>query len=249
MSITTARDVINEAFDMMGILGEGETASANQAASALRSLNIMLDSWGSSSLMTTTEVQESFTLVAGNGDYSIGSGLTFDTTKPIRVVSAFLRDTGNIDYPINIIPKNVYDSLAIKATLTSRPTDLYYDPGIAQQTTQSGTIKLYPIPDASTTYTLKLSSEKPFVAFSNLDSLYTFTSGYQMLLIVGLVKVLGPKFGYAINPDLKELFEDAKRIVQSVNSENKKMYALSDLVGTSHSGFFRRNFNIYSGGY
>jgi hypothetical protein len=41
----TAADVINEALEQLGVLGEGETANADQLASCMRTLNMMVKTW------------------------------------------------------------------------------------------------------------------------------------------------------------------------------------------------------------
>jgi hypothetical protein len=41
----TRDDIITEALEQLGVLGEGESPSANQLTSSSRTLNMMLKSW------------------------------------------------------------------------------------------------------------------------------------------------------------------------------------------------------------
>ena len=41
----TRDDIINEALELLGVLGEGEVANTNQLTSASRTLNMMTKAW------------------------------------------------------------------------------------------------------------------------------------------------------------------------------------------------------------
>ena len=43
--IVTANDIVNEALELIGVLGEGEVNNADQSASAMRTLNMMVKTW------------------------------------------------------------------------------------------------------------------------------------------------------------------------------------------------------------
>lgn len=227
MAISTARDIIRKALQKIGVLAEGEVGTAEQMADALDSLNIMLDSWAGQSLMTLQAIQESFALVAGTASYSIGSGQTFNTTKPFNITNAFIRND-NIDYPLDIVTKKEHDSYSDKTT-QSRPRSLYYDPGATQQTTQTGTIYLYRTPDEA--YTLYINSEKPFTRFSALGDLITFLPAYNKALIYNLAIDLAPDYGAKISALIDREAGKSRKVIEKLNSKNKGKNVILNLPG------------------
>ncbi len=230
MAIATARDVIKKAMKKIGVLAPGEDPTAAEAVDALDSLNSLLSSWSGDSLITPATVQESFALIASQNSYTIGSGLNFDTSKPLRVVGAFIRDSSNIDYPVTLLTRNRYNALSDKTT-EGRPTNLFYDPGIAQQATQTGTIYLYLTPDA--VYTLYLVSEKAFTEFSNLTTAFTFPDTYKRAMIYNLAVELAPEYERAVSPDVREIADKSKQIIENINVVNKQRLMSTDLPGSA----------------
>lgn len=245
MSTSTSLDIIKKSLQKIGVLAEGEEATASQANDALDSLNNMLDSWAARSLLTTAQIRESFTLIADQRIYTIGSGGDFDTSKPFEIASAFIRDSGNIDYGIDVVGREVYDGYTSKAltSYTSRPTNLFYDPGATQQSTQLGTIYIFPIPDSNTTYTLFLESEKPFTQFTDLTSTITFPPSYKRAMIYNLAIELAPDYGRPITPSIGAIAQESMRIIENVNARNKKGVVAMDFPGSSGQ------YNIYSDTY
>lgn len=234
MSTSTARDLIKKAMQKIGILADGEEPSSSEANDCFDALNLMLESWAGRSLLTSAQIQEGFTLTASQSSYTIGSGGNFNTTKPFSIESAFIRDSNNTDYPIVVISKDVYNGYPDKAytTSTSRPRTLFYDPGLTQQATQTGTVYLYPIPDSSTTYTLYINSEKPFTSFTNLSSTVTFPTGYKRAIIYNLALEICPDFNKTASAELQKTAAQSMKIVENINSKNKKHISTVDLPGT-----------------
>lgn len=245
MSTTTAYDIIQKALQKIGVLAEGETATAAQMQDGLDALNMLLDSWSGRSLLTSARIRESFALTANQATYTIGVGAGFNTSKPFEIVDAFVRDGQNIDYPVGVVSRGVYDAYDDKAltTVTSRPESLFYDPGATQQANHAGTIYLYPTPDGNTTYTLFLESEKPFTTFSALTDTVTFLPAYKRALVYNLAIEMAADYGRAASAEVRAVAGQAMRIVENVNSRNKRMVAGFDFPGS------QQRYNIYSDGY
>jgi len=73
----TRDDIINEALEMLGVLGEGESANTNQLTSASRTLNMMTKAWQADGLnlfaiermyLFTEKTQEEYTLSSATTD-------------------------------------------------------------------------------------------------------------------------------------------------------------------------------------
>ena len=92
--MTTANELISRSLRLMGVQGVGRrTLTANEAADGLEALNGMLESFSLERMMVYQILEENFPLVAGTASYTIGSGGTFSTIRPIKIESAFIPET------------------------------------------------------------------------------------------------------------------------------------------------------------
>ncbi|OGP65294.1 MAG: hypothetical protein A3K22_05915 [Deltaproteobacteria bacterium RBG_16_42_7] len=169
-----AQGMIERAFRLVGI----KSPTSTKLADGLIVLNMMLGSWSADKLLIYTTQEENFSLTATDGIYTLGSGGDFNTSRPQRIIQAFIRDSSGYDYPLAINIIQDYNDLTLKTT-PGRPTGISYfsDYPLA-------TIKLYPVPDAA--YTLYLSSLKPFTSFSTLTTEAVFPPGYEDALVSNL---------------------------------------------------------------
>ena len=222
MSITTARDIIEKALLNIGVGAEGETISNNQAVDGLDVLNSMLSDWGARSLLTTAVIEDSHALTGGTGSYTIGSGATIDTVKPLAIVDAYILDQNN-KYHLEIVSRDLYNRYwdSENPGSRSRPRALFYDPGATQQTTQTGTIYLYSVPDTQRTYVLHIFSEKNFTEFASINTAYSFPAYYKRAIISNLSIELAPGYGRQIPAEVAMIAKDSKDTVQTLNSQNK----------------------------
>jgi hypothetical protein len=83
---------------------------------------------------------------------------------------------------VEVLNRQQYDGLIDKLITLARPYYLSYDPGATQQASPLGTISMYPIPDASTTYTLYLGEQKPLAEFTAITDVVTFQTAYYEAL-------------------------------------------------------------------
>jgi hypothetical protein len=113
--MTTASDIVSRSLRLIGVLGQGRrTLTANELADGIDALNSMLESFSLERLMVYQILEENFSLVIGTGSYTIGTGGTFNTTRPVKIENAFLRDSSNNDYSLALIDNAQYDSIPLK---------------------------------------------------------------------------------------------------------------------------------------
>ena len=237
----TVNDIIKSSFRVMGVTAKSEVPTSDEMQDGLQALNMMIDSWSARNLLTMAEINENFPLVAGTASYTIGIGQTFNTSKPYQVTGAYIRDSNSIDLPLDIINRNQYDQI-IDKWVQARPTALMYDPGQTQQATNTGTIFLYYTPDASTAYTLFLSSRKPLSEFTALTSNVTFDKAYSEALKYHLAIRMWREYHEtekAIPADITYLAREAMRVIESMNAE--PIIAKMEVPGG------KSVFNIYTG--
>lgn len=59
--------------------------------------------------------------------------------RPLRIIDAWIRQTGGNDTPVQLIPREHYNRFGQKTSTGTNPTQLYYDPQV-----NSGNLYLYP---------------------------------------------------------------------------------------------------------
>lgn len=234
MSTTTARDVIQKAMQKIGVLAEGETPTAQQAEDGLDSLNLMLESWAGKSLLTSAHIQSGFSLVSGTANYTIGSNQTFNTVKPFTVIDAFIRDSANQDTGLEVVNRDTYNSHGDKTT-SGTPGIVFYDPGATQNANQTGTVYIYPSPDAN--YTLYLTMEQPFTALANLSSNVAFPTGYKRAIIYNLAVEIAPDYGVNIPAEIAKIASESLRNIENINIVNKEQSSKLSFPGQLGCGY------------
>ena len=167
----------------IGALTKSEAPSSDEADDGLESLNDMLSSWANESLVLYARTLESFTLTANDGEYTIGSGADFNTTRPLHIVSAYVRQ-GTTDYPLEIISDENFSKIGQKSQGGHIPEFLNFNGGFA-----NGTIKLWPLPAGA--YSLYLLSEKEITALT-LSGTVSLPAGWKRALIYNLAKEIAP---------------------------------------------------------
>lgn len=231
--MTTALNIVTKALQKIGAIVKNESPSSDEANDGLSALNALISSWANDSMLVYARVRETLSLTAGDGVYTIGSGVyDLNTTKPTYIVEAHVRQ-GNIDYPLSIIPDEVFESAIADKTVRGLPTFINSDNGHNYIT-----IRLYPLPD--TNYTLYLLSEKPITGTYALSDDIDLPSGWERALIYNLAVELAPEYGQEIDQIVYKIAEDSKRYIKTAIMKNRSMD-----VNPLHIG----RLNIYSGGY
>lgn len=228
--MTTARSIITKAMLKAGILTKSEAPSADEASDALDALNAMLASWSNNELNIYVRAWENFPLAGGVGEYTIGAGQTFNTTRPLYLVEAHYRN-GDIDYPLQIIKDETYNSIAFK-NIQSLPDSINYDNGYP-----IGKLRLYPIPSAS--YTLFLLSEKQIATFA-LDDDIDLPPGWERALIYNLAIELVPEYGVEIPQTVIGIADTSLKAIQGQVERNRTYDWTTDLSTSKniYTGFF-----------
>jgi len=182
-----------------------------QLDEALEALNGMLNLWNAERLMVYAVTKESLTLVVGTGTYTIGSGGTFDTVRPQKLLSAYIRDTNSLDYPVDVsMTENEYNSISDK-TETGRPEHLYYSPEYPL-----GKIYFDLIPEVGETFVL--DSWKQITEFASLEATITLPKEYEKALRFNLALDLAPEYGVELDKTVIQQAALSKIIIENINA-------------------------------
>lgn len=227
--MATARTIIRRAMQKAGILTKTEVPSADEADDALDSLNDLLGLVSNENLMLYTRRVQNFPLVAGKSSYTIGIGGQFNTARPMKIASAYVR-IGNIDYPLEQIRDVKYDNTIPLKTLPTIPYGFAYDNAYPL-----ATITLYPVPASD--WQLYIRTEDMLGQFT-LDEAVDLPPGWNQYLVYKLATILQPEYGQPIDPNLNLLANQAKLSLEIGVAKNRTMDA--EPIGVS-------KFNIWTG--
>lgn len=218
----TTRDIIHRALRTIGVLGAGDAAPAEDATDALVALNQMLDTWSADSLLVYTINEQSFALTAGVKTYTIGTGGSFNTPRPVAIQYAYTRDSTNLDRPLGLIGVEQYSAIGLKSQPNTFPEALYFDPSFPL-----ADVNLYPAPLSG--LTLFLGLWQPFTEVASLDTSFTYPPGYEAALTYSLAEVLALEYGRPVPPDLGRAANDARKRIKGVNLP--EVYSSCELSG------------------
>ena len=185
----TATGIINSALRKLGVLSEGNAATAVELLSGMEALNSLIKLLMVKGMPIWAIKEYSFTTVANLNTYTIGNGAMFNTPMPLKVVQAYrTQSNGGVNIPMNIYTHNDYNQLPFNAT-SSTPIDLFYQPFVA-----TGTIKLWPSPSDSST-TVTIIYQRPFEDVVSGSDTLDFPPYWSDSLIYNLSWRLCPEYG------------------------------------------------------
>ena len=136
----TGADIATEALELLGVLAEGETISANQLTSSLRSLNNIIKLWSADTQIFAQD-EYRLQLVAGTAEYSLSASNV--GYIPNKVLNATLINATYYDSPNYTL---IYDALAVST----------YDAG-ETVTFSGGSTGVVATDDAATTMTIRIT--------------------------------------------------------------------------------------------
>lgn len=216
------------------LLGEkqiGGTLTADEQTHWLARLNAMMESWSIDRLMCYQLLQESFSLTAGTESYTIGSGGTFNTDRPNKIVNpCYTIDSSNVRFPVQIIAADAYRRLSIELTGNTCPSYLFYDSAFVSSL---ATIFLYPKPSAS--LTLYINSWKSLQSFSTISDTVVLPPGYQLAIESNFA--IHAAAGFRDVPaSVVKIATDSKAAIMSLNVPDMMLRMPAGLVNVRGGG-------------
>lgn len=224
--MTTASQLILTGLSMIGEKSVGDTLTTAEQTYWLARLNSMLDFWSTKRLNAYQILLESFPLVSGTVSYTIGSGGTFNTTRPTKLVdTCYVRDTANYDTTLKILPIESYRGIPIKSVGRTYPDYISYDTAYAAGL---ATIYLYPAPQAG--LTLYINSWKQLQQFATVSDVLALPPGYQAAIEANFAVYAAAGYTTA-QPELMKLAKETLAAIQSLNAPEAIMQLDSGLTG------------------
>ena len=238
MSTYTAGDQINRALRLLGVLAEGETASAAMANDALVSLNQMIDSWNTERLSVFNTQDQVFTWPSGEITRTLGPTGDFVGNRPVLVDDAtYYRDPGtNVSFGIKFINQQQYDGIAVKTVTSTYPQVCWINmefPNI--------TMTVYPRPTRDLEW--HIISVEELSQPAALDTVLHFPPGYMRAFAYNLAMEIAPEYGVEPSPQITRIAMTSKRNLKRINNPDDVMAMPYAIVAT------RQRYNIFAGNY
>jgi len=207
----TAQSIIERALENIIVVNSHDPVDANDLNDGLTRLNAFIGQLNAEPQMMFVPTTITKSLTTGTASYTIGSGGDIDTTMPVKIKSAFVRDSAGIDFPLDVYYHYVnYDRINDK-DIQGYPKLIYYarDDDLA-------TIFLWPVPEQ--TLTLHMKAWSPLPTFSTLGTASALPPEYEDMLIYNLSLRLAPKYPDArVTPLLIELARGTMGTVERMN--------------------------------
>ena len=234
--MTTPNDIILSALKKAGILGVGQSASAEDINDAFNDLNDMLASWQRKRWLIWHDVDVS-KVSTGATSYTVGIGGDFNIARPDKLEAAYIRQistTGNqIDYNLRIIPSYEDYSMIPLKSLTAFTGKIFYDSGYPL-----GKVYPYPIPNAGL-YELHLILKEQLGQFANLTQVLNIPLEYIPAMKWNLAIRLMASYKLPVDASIVALAKDSLNVIRMANAQIPKLRTPSAIIN-------RGVYNIYS---
>lgn len=237
--MSTVGDLISLSLRDSGIVGDGQTPTAQNSNDALTRLNRMVAQWNRKRWivydLTTIGIPST-----GAESYSVGPGGDFNTPRPDRLEDGcFLRqtNTGNaqqVDYPLDLLgAKEDYNRIRLKS-MGTWPSVVFYDSNWPM-----GTVYFWPVPQVST-YGLYILVKNQISQFTGLTQVINLPPEYEAALDYNLQVRLRIAFRLPPDPEIIALAKEALNVIRLSNTQVARMRMPAAVVNR------QRGYNVYS---
>lgn len=218
-SITPGR-LITRALKKTGVLGVGQTASAEDMADAFDDLNDMVGQWARKRWLIY-HLRDEWVTSTGAEFYTIGPAGDFNIPRPDRLEFAFFRQLGSsnkpVDYPLELLQAyEDYARITIK-DLQGFPLSAFYDSALEAP---YGTGKIYCWPVIPPTqYELHILVKQPLGGFFSLTQSINLPPEYNEALLYNLACRLRPSYQLPPDPQLTAIALAALNVIKIANAQ------------------------------
>lgn len=225
MALTSALEVIKGAMLRVGVLDPIEAPTAEQVAVCLDALNGLIDTMQTSALSGIGQVEYVASVTAGS--VTIGPTGQIDVPRPLLIAGAYCRISG-IDYPVEVIIKQEWDSIDIKALGSTWPEVCWYDDAMP-----IGTVRFWPIPVGAVEVHLTVTDQ--LLPFGTAHTSQHLGQGLKRALVLSLALEVCPIFGAQPTP---QLLRDASNAMRAYKRTRADVPQLDIITITSKEAQF-----------
>lgn len=216
MALTTPLSIISLALRDAGVLGVGQTATAEDANDAFDKLNMILSQWNHERWMIYHLVNVAC-VSTGAASYTVGDAQNFDTPRPDRLEFAILRQyPGNaqpVDQTLRIL-ESMEDFQRITVKLTTGPAQFaFYDSAYPV-----GRVYFWPLSQA-TIYSHIITVKSQLTEFTSLAQVIDLPPVYKPALLYTLACWLRPGYQLQADPQIVALAMKSLSVIRGANAQ------------------------------
>lgn len=217
MAIQTPLDICDAALIRSGVIGDGQTASADQINRAFGQLNGIISLWNRRRWLAWAE-QDVACVATGAQSYAIGPGQPFDVSRPDRLEAAYVRLLPVVggqpyDKPLYIIESHEdYSRIGVKQ-ISTYPSSVFYDSQYPV-----GSLIFWPVPPANQ-YEMHVLVKSQIAPFATLTEgvVAEVPPEYLEALIWNLAVYLRPAYGMAPDATITALANGTLQTIRIAN--------------------------------
>lgn len=235
--MSTAGDQINRALRLLGVLAEGETASAETSQDALLALNQMIDSWSVERLAVYSTQDQIFSWPAGEIKRTLGPTGDFVGNRPVYFDdSTYYKAPSGVSYGVKFINQSQYNGIAVKTATSTFPQVIFVNMTFPD-------VEMYVYPKPTQTLEWHFISVDQLTQPATLTTELYFPPGYMRAFAYNLAMEIAPEFGVEPSPQVQRIAMTSKRNLKRVNNPDDVMSLPYAVVAN------RQRFNIYAGNF
>jgi hypothetical protein len=157
---------------------------------------------------------------------------TTQAQRPVQILTATLRDTTNVDTPLNIMTLQDYEILPTKTMITSPadPTAIYYESQFANVTNVNGPGQLYTDCGAAqdTTKYIHIVFLRPVMDFNNPGDNPEYPQQWYRPLCWGLSREICGMFDATWTDDMRANYTEAMTMAREGDPETTSFFFMAD---------------------
>lgn len=233
MSVTTAADLVRLALKDAGVLGVGQTASAEDTNDVFDTLNMLVGTWNQKR-WTLFHLLDLSVVSTGAVSYTVGPGGNIDTgstTRPDRLEDGcFYRQLvssstpNEIDYPLQILEsREDYSRIGLKQ-LSTIAQFIFYDAAYPL-----GLIYPWPVPMA-VQYEIHIAVKAQLTEFANLAQQINLPHIYNAALRYNLGATIRPMYQLPPEPSLTTLALTTLNTIKNANAQVPRLRMPQGLI-------------------
>lgn len=237
----TGLEIITDALQALGFLGQNQTLSGAESSKGLRIANDFIASLNRERLMIFRTVRSTATWAASAQTRTIATGGQIALARPDRIIAAGRLDTNSPvgEYPITVLKSILqYRRITQKAMTSELGQAIFYDAAYP-----TGTINIWPVPTTAFTIALYLWARLSALVLADDVSL---PDGYNRFLRTNLAVEFAPAFNMPVTQEMLMMANAAKENIKSLNIENAPVGVDPAALGSSSTG---GGYNILSDTY
>lgn len=209
--MATALNIITRAMRLAGVYRKGESPDADEAQDGLNALNTMLDSWSIERLFVYYIVEESLTLVANQGSYTMGPSGDLNTTRPTQIDDSCRIVFQGMDYGLRKIDHDAWSAITAKTEVTSNiPMYIFAD-----MANPLVTLNFWPCPSQSASAVI--CSWKQLQQFAALTTALALPAGYRRAIEYSLAEEFGPEYEVEVPAQVLRIAGKARKNIKRLN--------------------------------